>query len=61
MPEPALHIRSLEGDFVTAECSACPFPEVCFEIEKAGTSDEVIAELFRRFAEHCRRVHVKAA
>jgi hypothetical protein len=57
MTRPMLHLRNLEGDPIHAECTACPYPEVSFEVGRKHSPEEVIAELLRQFEEHCKRVH----
>ena len=57
MTIPRWHFRILEGDSIQAECTACPFPEVCFEVSKKATPGAIITELQRQFDEHCKQVH----
>lgn len=57
MKTPQLHIRNLDGASIQAECTACPFPEVRFDVTKAGSADEIIADLQRQFDEHYVKMH----
>lgn len=57
MKIPMLHIRNLEGEFIQAECTECPFPEVRFEANKVGTGEEIMSSLRRQFTDHCQTVH----
>jgi hypothetical protein len=54
MNAPQWHLRHIEGDFVQAECTACPFP---FRVTKAAAPGAIITDLQRQFDEHCKRVH----
>ena len=61
MKAPQFHLRNLDGNSIQAECTACPFPEVCFEARKGGSAEEIMSELQQQFVEHCQKVHEGAA
>jgi hypothetical protein len=54
---PQWHLLRIEGLFIQAECTACPFPTARFEVKSAGLPKKIIAELQRQFDEHCKQVH----
>jgi hypothetical protein len=57
MTTPRWQFRNVEGDSIKAECTACLFPKVCFEVSKGATPGAIIAELQRQFDEHCKKEH----
>jgi hypothetical protein len=57
MRVPQWHLLKIEGLFIEAECTACPFPAARFEVKSAGLPKNIIAELQRQFDEHCKQVH----
>jgi hypothetical protein len=60
MTVPRWHLLKIEGLFIQAECTACPFPTARFEVKSAGLPKKIIAELQRQFDEHCKQVHQAA-
>ena len=57
MNTPRWHIRDVGGDSIQAECTACPFPKVCFEVSKGGTPGVIVTDLERQFDEHYKKAH----